>query len=287
MDITIDIAYTQQFLPTRRHRKPRSRDLLAPMAVSIDEVTEENFPLAFRITDYKSLYTGKYGSGKTEYRLHDEDIRVHDGRLFAPYRGSYGAALCEDMTPVESVNMKGFVESEFYWLTNRNKPYPQSGIESGWDEKKSVVLSDDLEESRNAAKKAATRFVVFEGNVWAETSEPMYVIITFGLGHNHGGTGFFVENFYNENIPHNNYFTAMERDQAVKYFNDVATRRGDTDSVGIPPQNIQVFMPEMVKRCPARDHGDGDPFMNQANAITEAAPDALTAGLLVMGLALK
>ena len=90
----------------------------------------------------------------------------------------------------------------------------------------------------------------------------MYVVNTFGLGHNHGGTGFFIEYHYNPNIPNINYFNALQRKEAIEYGKKVAAGRGDTDSIpGLGDHEIiEVLMPEMVKRNPQKDHGGGNPF---------------------------
>ncbi|MBQ6671988.1 MAG: hypothetical protein IJM73_02045 [Spirochaetales bacterium] len=115
----------------------------------------------------------------------------------------------------------------------------------------------------------------------------MYCIQTFGLGHNHGCTALFVEEFYNRNIPNINYFNALDGDRAVAEMNRIAASRGDTESIGRYDKMIEVLMPETVRRRPIKEHDKGDEFINKLNAISEAAPDALTAGLLIMAAASK
>lgn len=77
----------------------------------------------------------------------------------------------------------------------------------------------------------------------------MYNVTIFGLGHNHGGTGFFIEYHYNPNISSKNYFNALEREKAITYGKQIALNRGDTDSIeGMGEHDIiEVLMPEMVK----------------------------------------
>jgi len=62
----------------------------------------------------------------------------------------------------------------------------------------------------------------------------------------------------------------------------VAERRGDTNDVGKFEKMIEVLIPEAVTIRPEAEHGEGDPFINKINAITEAAPDSTTAGLLAI-----
>ena len=38
-------------------------------------------------------------------------------------------------------------------------------------------------------------YMFFQNKIWEECGEPRYVVNTFGLGHNHGGTGMFIEYF--------------------------------------------------------------------------------------------
>ena len=119
------------------------------------------------------------------------------------------------------------------------------------------------------------------------TGEPRYIIATFGLGHNHGGSALFVENCYNPNIRKERYFSALDGDLAVKEFDRVALARGDTNSAGRYKPMIEVLMPQAVKVNPRRQHGDGNAFNNALDDITQAASSPMEAGLLAIALALK
>ena len=136
-------------------------------------------------------------------------------------------------------------------------------------------------------RQEAERYMVVDGELWQLTGEPRYVINTFGLGHNHGGTGLFVESYYNENISRERYFSALDGDRAVAEANRIAERRGDTESVGRFEKMIEVLIPEAVTIQPMQEHGEGDEFINKINAITEAAPDSTTAGLMAMMVTAK
>ena len=114
----------------------------------------------------------------------------------------------------------------------------------------------------------------------------MYVINTFGLGHNHGCTGFFIEYFYNENISRNNYFNALEREQAIAYGKKVAANRGDTNSIkGMGEHDIiEVLMPEMVTRNPKKEHREGDGFINSLENMISSTDSSAEAGLLAIAM---
>lgn len=101
--------------------------------------------------------------------------------------------------------------------------------------------------SQNIAfvKSCTERYLLVDGKVFYKTTEPCYVVQTFGLGHNHGGTSLFAEVGYSTLPEH--AFCALDRDLAVAYANKVARERGDTDSVGRFTANINVLLPEAVK----------------------------------------
>jgi len=151
----------------------------------------------------------------------------------------------------------------------------------GWHSNDSELTRDvvmqDLQEFLNS-------HIVIDGKVYVESPEPRYVVNTFGLGHNHGGTSMFIEHFYNENISKNNYFNALQREEAISYANAVAKRRGDSNDVGRfgEVRNIQVLMPEIIRCNPQKEHGEGNPFLNSIEDMVQSSNSSLEAGLLVM-----
>lgn len=46
MKINVNYYYTQEYLPTRRHRKTRIRELNDTVTVNTTELTAEEFPVA-------------------------------------------------------------------------------------------------------------------------------------------------------------------------------------------------------------------------------------------------
>lgn len=136
------------------------------------------------------------------------------------------------------------------------------------------------------AEAGMKKYILVDGELYIETAEPRYVINTFGLGHNHGGTGMFVEYHYNPNIRNDNYFSALDGKKAVEYANSVAAGRGDTNNVGSFKELIVVHMPELVKVKPKKQHGRGNEFMNTVNAVIDNSDSIAEAGILTMALAM-
>ena len=94
----------------------------------------------------------------------------------------------------------------------------------------------------------------------------------------------FIQQWYNPNISKDCYFTALERDKAVAFAKEVALGRGDTKSVkemgdGL---DIEVRMPEMVRRNPHEEHGDGNPFMKKLESLVRKSDYQTEAALLTI-----
>lgn len=51
----IKFWYTQKYLPTKRHRKERTRIVEDVCTVEVKEVLEKDFPIAFIVHEYQSV----------------------------------------------------------------------------------------------------------------------------------------------------------------------------------------------------------------------------------------
>lgn len=249
MLFTIDYWKKESYLPTKRHRNLRERYVKDTCDVEIKEIATEKFPIAFRIHDYESVYQNAKSyddfDGNGEFKMFCEEIRTYNGNLYKPVRISHGAAISTNFESLDYIKKS---------LTDY-KPY--------WDDKKdfsekSIIKSDNAAECEENILHRAEKYIIYNGVVWKTCGEPMYNITKFGLGHNHGGTGFFITYSYNPNISKSNYFNALEREKAIAYGKKIALNRGDTDSIEGMGDNdiIEVLIPEMVKRNPQEEHGD-------------------------------
>lgn len=247
MEIQTEFKFRRSYLPTPRCRKWRQREEKSATAVTVPEVTAAEAPVAFRVTEY-DMHTG--GPATTPYLL-------WHGRLWRPRMWYEEVCGTEGALPPE----------ELHQIISRSYRTFQS--------------EEEAIKSENAV---ASDYLIVDGVVYFITDEPRYVVMTFGLGHNHGGTAIFVETGYNSNISHERYFTALERGKALAAARRIASNRGDTEDLPHlgDHKNIEVLLPEAVKCNPAKDHGDGDPFMNGLEALTETADSAAEAGILVL-----
>lgn len=244
MKINVNYYYNQKFLPTKRHKNIRERQVLDVISLDITEVTESIFPVAFIVHDMKSVQEGMasyddYESEKCIYRMFEEKIRTYNGKLYTPIRITHGAAIS---TIFEN---KSYVIRQLERTTKRSLYYDCDDKFS----EDSIIIEDNKKEICQMLCESVKEYIYFEGKFWHACGEPVYVINTFGLGGNHGGTGFFIEYAYNSNLDNINYFNALQRDEAIAYGKSIALGRGDSESLNIIGKydNIEVIMPEMVK----------------------------------------
>lgn len=251
MKIKTWIKYEESYLPPRC-RKLRYRECEDYINVNLKEVAPEEMSLAFEDNSYS-------GKGK---------IYFYKGKLWSKVKS--GNFMCNPdeygiKTPLEELK---YVNEHFY--------FPRTWRDGEHPDKKRML---------SAARKAIRNYVLIDGEIYEQTAEPRYVVNTFGLGHNHGGTGMFCEYHYNPNIGKSNYFSALDGEKAVAYANKVAAGRGDTKDVGKFKPFIIVHMPEIVKVKPSKQHGDGDEFINTMEKLTDNSGSAFEAGLLCMAFA--
>jgi len=281
MKFNIEFFRTEKFLPTKRHRKERLREVRDNVKVDIQELISDDFPIAFIIDDYCSVFDApEYDNNKTEYKRFQREIRTYNGELYMAVNVSHGAAISTHYEPLS------YIEDKLRDWYTRFSWYEKE--ESDLFNEKSIILSDNREERIAEIKENAKHYVIYDNIVWVRVNEPMYLINTFGLGHNHGGTGFFIDFHYNPNISKDNYFNALQREEAIAYGKAVAARRGDTESVDSIGEfdNIIVLMPELVKRNPQEEHGEGCSFINMLNSLTESADSVGEAGVLAVAATL-
>lgn len=267
MLLAVNLYYTEKYLPSKRHRKLRNKWNLATENIEIKELSDQQAPLAFLVKEHG----WRHDDEKPVFRLFDEEIRLYNGKLYKAIRfSSVSSGSCG-------------------WMPIEQLQYKLSGNKPCWNNEESFTVESIIKESNykkkkdNLLKRAETYFIL-DGKVWSESGEPRYVITTFGLGHNHGGTGMFIDYSYNPNIADTNYFNALERKKAFDYANMVAKNRGDTNDVGKfeNGMNIIVHVPEAVKCNPKAEHGKGDPFINSIQNMVNESSCIIESALLVM-----
>lgn len=216
MKIKTWIKYEESYIPPRC-RKPRYAEREEYVDINLREATMQDLLPAFKDNSY---------SGKGT-------IYFYKGKLWAE-------AKLPHVTFDEADEIKTALDYLVY-CREHCSTYFRIGLERryGMDTAREAVL--------NQARKDMSRYLLVDGTLYEQTSEPRYCIYTFGLGHNHGGTSLSVDYYYNPNIPRYCYFPADRGAEAVDEAKRIALRRGDTESVHRFKPEIEVFMPELVK----------------------------------------
>lgn len=130
------------------------------------------------------------------------------------------------------------LDALIYWRERSSWFFPR-----GWRDGE----HPDRKHMLSVARKDTAQYLLVDSVLYKQIAEPLYVVQTFGLGNNHGGTGLFVDYGRNPNISKDWYFSALDGDKAVEFANHVAKERGDTNDIGRFRPWIKVYMPELVK----------------------------------------
>ena len=277
MRVIFPIYYTESYIP-KRCRKRRENCIRGEAAVNIAEVniSDKDFPVAFIVKKYDWRY--EEGAPDAIFDILPKEIRVYKGNLYSRVRADDFYHRAEGWATVEKL---------ITHLTP-NIPWDYTGKPTPSDARDVVTYKkEQVSYLRNSVKKwlIVNNDETGISEVWRKTTEPMYQIITFGLGHNHASTTFSIVNCYNSNLPRKAYFTALQRDEMIKSCAETAIRRGDTNSVPDikeSKETIEVLIPEMVKRNPNKEHGNGNLFHNMLEAMTEASESISEAAVLAV-----
>lgn len=252
MKIKTWIKYEESYLPPRC-RKLRYRECEEYVDINLVETSMENMQLAFEDNSY---------SGK--------------GKIYLFRNKLWVKAKIRDICAGDESEYENALAALIYWREHSSWFFPRLWRDGEHPDRKHMVAT-----ARNGMKE----YLLVDGELYTLTAEPRYVVNTFGLGHNHGGTGMFCEYHYNPNIGKSNYFSALDGEKAVAYANKVAAGRGDTKDVGKFEPFIIVHMPEIVKVKPSKQHGDGDEFINTMEKLIDNSGSAFEDGLLCMAFA--
>ncbi|MFJ3109933.1 hypothetical protein [Pseudomonas putida] len=94
----------------------------------------------------------------------------------------------------------------------------------------------------------ARGLIYIDGTLYRPAGEPRYVVMTFGLSNNHGGTSVLCTDYANSNIKEDAYFSLFQLAQAQQYAGRIAAARGDTKSFRSDPGlSFQVLIPKAIQ----------------------------------------
>ncbi len=261
MKIGTWIKYEENYLPPRC-RKLRYRECEDYINVNLKEVDRSELQLAFEDNSFE-------GVGK---------IYFYKGKLWC--KTKINPNLMEDLQRREK-SVKTALDYLMYCRENCSTYFFFA-----WD-RENYGVDTSREAVIKMARNGMKGYILVDGELFEKCAEPRYVINTFGLGHNHGGTGMFCEYYYNHNISKDNYFSALEGEQAVAYANIIAANRGDTKDIGKFEPFIICHMPELVRVKPNKQHGNGNKLLNSLGEIINESDNVVEAGLFAVTMCMS
>lgn len=271
MKIKTDIKFEESYIP-QRCRKERIREAVKTIYTNVQEASYADAPVAFR-----------------------EQEHFRDGVVVD---GVYPCGITKGENPVGGeMELEMWVDYRWYKknLYRRVMAHDKScGDIGAWSliefQKRYSSYSrydksmGEIAVSR-AARKEIHSYLLLDGDVWIRCGEPVYIIATFGLGHNHASTNLMTDSYYKGY--EKECFNSLQRDNAISECKQVALERGDTDSVHRIGEfwKIEVLIPEAVK-APAHNPIIEMGFNARAERLIRSSGSIMEAGLLVMSEAL-
>lgn len=247
-----DCNYWESYLPSSRHRKPRWREVCGTVAAEIPEVTNAEAPVAI-IHSHAPGMSRLFPVCRDRGNPNRVEYHWYKGRFYTAIRRSMFCCYYGD-----DMKKKGA------------RPARLSDI--SWSYYGIVVAG--LESRQKSFTEAMARYLIIDGQLCAEIGEPRYVVMTFGLGANHGGTAVMVSHSYNSNIMTEAYFRADEEAEAREAAMIVAAGRGDTNSVAQIRRRFYnrftILIPEAVTLDRDARSDTVDPFSARMATITNS-----------------
>ncbi|HEJ4407892.1 TPA: hypothetical protein SL557_000171 [Pseudomonas aeruginosa] len=224
MELTVNYSYVEQIIPPRC-RKPRPQRFEDGVAVlSIREVTAEQAPVAI---------VGREKDHDSDNYLEPVVYRWFDGRLWTDCDVSNCSRRRASCYPALGPTLNLVKDSAV--LSN-----PALGIY--------VCVHEGKQGIADHLQACAKDWLIIDGQLYRPAGEPMYVVMTFGLSGNHGGTALLTDDHLNPNIQREAYFSLLELDQAITHTLLVAGKRGDTVKVSTNPGfQFQVLIPAAIQ----------------------------------------
>lgn len=263
-----------------RCRKPVLITVSDTVEVDIQEVSSASMPVAMRIGSTELRWDGERLWDFDYQHVADQSPRkvtLQEVETNTANPSGYRYSRVSAAAP-----FKNFWDSFPDSMVSRHKTR-ECGLwlnveDADYESRDDVAYREWVDDNREAlmafARQKASALRVVDGYMHTPAGEPRYVVMTFGLGNNHGGTGMFVHYSYNPNIPNTSYFDALNYEEACLRADAVAKRRGDNKSIPVRPNGghtIEVLIPEAVRVDPARQHGQGCEFINSIEGGIQAA----------------
>lgn len=248
LSILAEVETTTTFLPSKRHSVPRYTQHKIKARFNVTRVHINDAKLVYRISDHESLYKNAtkiedFRTGKGVHKRLVTPIRMFNGRFFKPFKYYYGTAVSDKWFSITDFQ-KDLLIDIYYEVNHVNELFLRNNLHNGNCLQRKIdvnlkdpdiqILQSSDDDVLKRAQNECDQYIIIDNHVWKQVEQPIYSYTTFGLGHNHGGTGFFVSFIDPNDIPKCNkrfYFMPEQLKEALDTVLKVAANRGDTKSV--------------------------------------------------------
>lgn len=234
MIIKKKVKYYQEYLPTKRHKRVLKRRISEFFDIEVAEVKEEDFPVAFKV---KWGHYDCFISEKLLQPVHVSEVRLHAGNLYLPK--IYHSRVDNTATPVPAERLGD-------WLNDL--PWEKSVLSQDKFSEASIIVSDNRSKAIENMKEQASKFIIFNGEIWYLCKEPVYEVCTVDSCSGRDYTGISVT--FKDTNHDNRYFNALQLEEALQYAKTSAKKYGGDLNVSAFEEKlvgIEVAMPEMVR----------------------------------------
>lgn len=276
MHVTFPCFFYEKYLPTPRHRIMRERKVTFDGTAEVREVTVAEAPIAFRRTNrwsrgkavqYRPPVDDEYGT------QHVVEYHWFEGKFYVPMKAGGRWAGISHRGLNRHPRLANHSEISYHQYTHAH------------------CSRDDAE---TALRDAMAKYLLIDGVLCQEIGEPCYVIMTFGLGGNHGlgwGTSVTVNHHFNPNIMTKAYWRIDQVAEMHAAGLATALGRGDTKAKpyfkGRWYDHFEILIPEAVGFNRDTRPGPVDPFMERVDAITSSGMPPVMAGIALMAEAFR
>lgn len=213
--------------------------------IYVDIAEPVEFPVAFNVKDQRVTIIPPEDVAS----MHDIQTQYHhtDGKLYKPF---YLKELgYEIRKKVNNIDIKNYLEGCVSNMFANGKKDDSKLFISGT----SIILHEDNDsEIQDYILLKASEFKYFDRTYWCETTEPRYLVLTYGSKkRRYFETTMFIRDNYAPSYPKEIYFNANEYKKALDYYESEVSKGNYPQPIGV---KIQVVDKSMV-RLPSNEGG--------------------------------
>jgi hypothetical protein len=227
-----------------KHWMPTKRGMYIDIAEPAD------FPVAFNVKDQRIAIIPPEDESSASMHDIQTQYRHTDGKLYKPFYLKVSGMEIRKKT--NNIDLKNYLECCVNNMFANGKEDDSKLFISGTS---IVLLEDNNNEIQDYLLSKASEFKYFERTYWCETTEPRYLVYTYGSKkRRYFETCVFIRDSYNPSFPKENYFNANEYKKVLEYYESEVSKGNYPQPICV---KIQVVDKSMV-RLPSNEGNSFD-----------------------------